>query len=309
MKILEIGSCCASIPQIYANTLNTKHVSFFSHKYLQNAENEISFLTKYSGYWGLSLLNRLIKIRQFIDLIKEYEFLHFHYNSYLPFYIDIKLYKKKKIGIHYHGDDIRQSPWKSKFASKFDYIFLSTPDLCRFFPKKGIFIPSPVKELPYIGISDLSNQIVIGHMSGDLSNKKTRKGTDIIINNMKKLKKVDEKFLFKLISGVSHQIAIDELKNVDIFIDQITPYGSYGISAVEAMYLGKPVISSIHPEYYENCPIVPINAEGNNLINTLIDLKNDFSKMKEISNKVRTYAIQHHSPKNAVNKFLKIINN
>ena len=64
--------------------------------------------------------------------------------------------------------------------------------------------------------------------------------------------------------------ALEIMQKADIFIDQLI-LGSYGMSSIEAMSFGKPVMTYIMPKVFEaglpnECPIVntnPTNLEGN----------------------------------------------
>ena len=70
------------------------------------------------------------------------------------------------------------------------------------------------------------------------------KGTDVIIRSINLLKKKYD-FEFILIEGLKNIEAKNQYKKIDVLIDQLF-HGWYGGLAVEAMALGKPVISYIY---------------------------------------------------------------
>ncbi|MFD2706488.1 glycosyltransferase [Salibacterium lacus] len=69
---------------------------------------------------------------------------------------------------------------------------------------------------------------------------------------------------FQLVQGVSHEDAKTIYQGADIIIDQLH-IGSYGLLAVEAMAMGKPVVCWIsgfmRDAYPDDLPIVPANPE------------------------------------------------
>ena len=78
------------------------------------------------------------------------------------------------------------------------------------------------------------------------------KGTGDIIDTVNELKKKYD-FEFRLVSKMPHQQALEIYQMADIAIDQLL-IGTHGVFAVEAMALGKPVISYIRPDLRSSFP-------------------------------------------------------
>ena len=106
-------------------------------------------------------------------------------------------------------------------------------DLTRFSP-----------EYPQAG----KNKITIVHAPSS----RAGKGSRFIISAVEKLSnKYNIEFI--LVEGMTQEDAFEQYKKADIIIDQII-VGTYGVFAIEAMALGKPVITYITDEMKEKLP-------------------------------------------------------
>ena len=96
------------------------------------------------------------------------------------------------------------------------------------------------------------------------------KGTPLIRQAVEKLQQRGLRFDYREVTGVSHAEAQRQCAEADLVIDQLR-LGSHGMFAVEAMALGKPVITYIMPElestYPEGFPI--INASPATIVTVL----------------------------------------
>ena len=121
------------------------------------------------------------------------------------------------------------------------------------------------------------------------------KGSEFVIKAVEKLKETYD-FDFKLIENIPRTEALNLMSECDIFIDQLI-LGSYGLASIEAMSFGKPVICFIMPEVYEaglpgECPI--INANPDNLLNSLELIISNGHMRNEIGKKGRLFVEQYH---------------
>jgi len=308
MKLLEIGQCCASVPQVYADTLGVDNVVFQRHPYYPVARRDRLLDARLHLTSNRDLENRIWKFPAFFRLIRDYDTLHFHWRSMMPLYADTLLYGKKKVILHFHGDDIRNKGWKSEFTGPFDFIFYATPDLKPFVEKRAVWIPNPVKPEEYVGVQDKGEggKIGITHITGDIRGKRTYKGTEIITKVLGEIQEGDPRVSFQVLTKLPHRQIRDALRATDIFIDQLTGYGMYGVSAVEAMYMGKPVVGSARPHYYENLPLVSALDEQT-LKTELLRLINDYQLRVKLGTEGRAYALRHHHPEQVARRFLAYI--
>ena len=98
------------------------------------------------------------------------------------------------------------------------------------------------------------------------------KGTKFVRLAVAQLQKMGVKFVYREVSGVSHEEAMLLCSTADLVIDQLT-YGVYGQFAVEAMSLGKPVICYIMQDMLDTFPtgLPVINANPENLVEVLTE--------------------------------------
>lgn len=121
------------------------------------------------------------------------------------------------------------------------------------------------------------------------------KGTQFVLDVLNKLK-TNYDFEFKLVTNMTRVEALEIMKKADIFIDQLI-LGSYGMSSIEAMSFGKPVMTYIMPKVFaaglpSECPIVntnPVNLEEN-----LIALITDAKLRHELGALGRAYVEKYH---------------
>jgi glycosyltransferase involved in cell wall biosynthesis len=102
-------------------------------------------------------------------------------------------------------------------------------------------------------------------------------------------------FDFQLIQGMPRRQALEMVRDADIFLDQFV-LGSYGMAALEAMALGKPVLCYIKPslatQYPSDLPIV--NATQESLTDVLARLLADGAQRHEIGLCSRAYVERYH---------------
>ncbi len=130
-----------------------------------------------------------------------------------------------------------------------------------------------------------------------------KKGTDkYIIPAIEILKKKGYKFKFDLIENVSNIDCINRKKKSNIFIDQVSETGFYGISALEAMQFGIPVIAHISDKAKIQsdgkidkflCPIINVNLSVFSVYEELKFLLN--SDLKKLSISTKNFCDNFHS--------------
>ncbi|MEK7142949.1 MAG: hypothetical protein AAB785_01935, partial [Patescibacteria group bacterium] len=180
-------------------------------------------------------------------------------------------------------------------AKKYADVLIAGGDLIHFGPK-GIMLPlaadlAPWKVLP----TNHKKVLTIVHAT----NHRTHKGSRFIISAVEKLmtKKLPIKFL--LIEGKSFRECQRLYQEGDIFITDVIT-GWHGLTAIEAMALGRPVISYIrkdiwdfHKYYARDIPL--ISANPINLKQQIIRLVNDFTLRRQLGQKGAVYARKYHS--------------
>ena len=71
---------------------------------------------------------------------------------------------------------------------------------------------------------------------------RTRKGTEHVIAACEQLD-----CELEIVEGLDHREAFERYRDADVVVDQLNA-GWYGVFAIEAMALGKPVVTFLHDE-------------------------------------------------------------
>lgn len=120
------------------------------------------------------------------------------------------------------------------------------------------------------------------------------KGTHYILKAIESLKD-DYDFDFRLVKGLSHEEAMQIYQDADLIIDQLH-IGSYGLFAVEAMAMGKPVICWISDfmkdHYPSNLPIIIANPDT--IKDTIEYTLKNIDMLPGIGEKSRLYVETNH---------------
>lgn len=235
---------------------------------------------------------------------RAFDIFNFHFGVSLlgPNLEDLPLLRAmgKKVFMHFHGCDIRDSKsviekypisacmecWPmqcspnrnlartmaQKYASQ---VFVSTPDIVEFV-KNAILLPQAIDTADILAIvADAApyqprpDRIVVAHAPSATS----LKGTRFVEQAVDTLKAAGIPIELRLLTGMPHAEVIKAIHESDIFVDQILA-GTYGVAAIEAMVLKKPVVAYIRDDlagYYG--PDLPmLSASPLNIVDVLYDL-------------------------------------
>jgi len=213
--------------------------------------------------------------------------------------------------VHHQGTELRENPEKIDAAAKAigAVQIVSTVDLladCT----DGIWLPIP-HNLDWIrnkyGYGRTNRPLVIGHAPTN----RAVKGTDVILEVLEKLRD-DFDFTLDLVEFLPWNVCLSRKGRHDIFIDQLTL--GYGNNGVEAMALGKPVISGWADEadrarFVEQTGEEPPFAEANDadsLEQALRELLSSADARREIAERGRAFAEQWHAEAHVVDQLIGI---
>ncbi|MFH1960843.1 MAG: glycosyltransferase [Patescibacteria group bacterium] len=259
----------------------------------------------------------------------NYDVYHLHSNTLIPIVnADIPILKvlNKKVLINLHGTEarlkymaVRNNPyikdimedidckvnrylwWCSRF---FDTACVGDYELYeyakKYFPKVEI-IPRLVDYnniQPNYPISK-SSKLNIVHAP---TNRKI-KGTGYILKAMENL---GSKANLTLIENLNNRDALKEIEQADIYIDQLI-LGTFGVSSLEAMAFGKPVIAYIREDLVSKYPDLPIiNANPDNLEKVLKNILSERDNLAEIGRMGREYVMRYHNIESIVQKYFQV---
>ncbi len=268
----------------------------------------------------------LFRLKELLSKYRDYDVYHLHSASFLPLYLDAPLLRllSKKIVYHHHGSDVRTFkifegstkivkkgiPFFSRLGN---FHYVSTPDLLEVIPGSE-WLPNP------INIKELKNFAKI-HAAKKKSNKENEeivvmhaptsrriKGTDFVINVINQLKKEGLRIRLDLVEEKSHESTLLHLLEADIVIDQLI-VGWYGVLAVEAMILKKPVCVFVRKDlekYFEGFDSPICNSTVSSLKENLRELISNNALRKKLGENGEKYAKKMHDSNTIAKKTIKL---
>lgn len=271
-----------------------------------------------------------------VDVLSEFgglaDIVHIHattpyFNSGFPCFpmgTDLLALKAagKKIVIHFRGSEIRvasifraNNPYHyvdddpDRLMKKFpeagqlayislcralaDALVVSDPELATYVPDASM-IPRVIdfETWSYVGVEYNRRPIVVHAPS-----RRGIKGTQYILDAVKALKREGLGFEFLLVENLSQVEARALLEKSDIVVDQLR-IGWYGVLAVEAMALGKAVISYIRDDllasFNGDVPVAVANPDT--VKSVLRDLIVSYELRKALADRGYRYCLAVHDP-------------
>ncbi|MCP9485819.1 MAG: glycosyltransferase family 4 protein [Gaiellaceae bacterium MAG52_C11] len=210
---------------------------------------------------------------------------------------------RKKSVMHYLGSDIRgKSPSQLAYGRKADAQIVGSYDAIRWVPEAEVIPPGI--DLARIAPAPPSNRArpLIVHAPSH----RGRKGTEHVIAACEGLD-AD----LALVEGLHHHEALERYRAADIVVDQLNA-GWYGLFAVEAMALGKPVVTFLHDDavrrteeaYATRVPIV--NATKETLREQLRELVGSADERRRIGATSRAYVERVHDLERGTDRLLDL---
>jgi len=191
---------------------------------------------------GGLLRRQLTQARAFTRLAPRTDVFHFYFGlTLLPKSIQFPLLRAlgKKSVLHFLGSDIRgRPPEQLAWARRADARVVGSYDAIRWVPDAQVIPPgidlSGIEAAPPTG----RDRPLVVHAPSS----RTRKGTDYVVAACAELD-VD----LEIVEGLDHREAFERYRRADVIVDQLNA-GWYGVFAIEAMALGKPVVTFLHDE-------------------------------------------------------------
>ena len=191
-----------------------------------------------------------------------------------------------------------------------DLRFHSTPDLAPHLPG-SIWVPNPI-DLPEPSPDPGNPRPTFGHFPSSPE----QKGTEAIVGLFRRAfgpTRTDKQGPIErhstpaadlwVVSQVPHERALRIMASCDAVIDQISPYGTYGMVAIEAMALGKPVFGTARSVWHPGCPI--ISAQAENAADQLRAVAEDGTYRRELGRSGRAYVGRVHDAGRVARDVLK----
>jgi glycosyltransferase involved in cell wall biosynthesis len=232
--------------------------------------------------------------RAFTSLAPKTDIFHFYFGlTLVPKIAQFPLLRalKKPSVMHFLGSDIRGRPPEDlKWARKAGAVVVGSYDAIRWVPDAHVIPPgidvSSIEPSP----PTARDQPVVLHAPSSRS----RKGTEEVVAAAAKLG-----LNLELVEGVDHVAAFERYRRADLVVDQLNA-GWYGMFAIEAMALGKPVVAFLHEEAARRTeeafgiPVPIVHATKETLADVLQELTSSPAELKRIGAASRAYVERVH---------------
>ena len=249
---------------------------------------------------------QLTQARAFAKLLPQTDVFHFYFGlTLVPKSLQFPLLRAtgKRSVMHFLGSDIRGKPpaqlaWADRAGAK----IVGSYDALRWVPDADV-VPPGIDLADYRprAPSDAERPIVVHAPSA-----RRRKGTKEVIAACAQLP-----VELEIVEGLQHDEARRRYERADIVVDQLNA-GWYGLFAIEAMALGKPVVTFLHDEavarteeaFGTKVPIV--NATAETLVERLRPLVEDAELRRSVGAASRAYVELVHDADEVADRLLAI---
>jgi glycosyltransferase involved in cell wall biosynthesis len=239
-------------------------------------------------------------------LLPRTDVFHFHFGlTLVPKRLQFPILRaaRKKSVMHYLGSDIRgKTPEQLAYGRHADAQVVGSYDATRWVPEAEVIPPGvDLARIEPVPPSDRGRPLIVHAPSS-----RRRKGTEHVLAALDGLD-AD----LDLVEGLHHEEAFERYRAADIVVDQLNA-GWYGLFAIEAMALGKPVITFLHDQavrrteeaFGTGVPIVSATAET--LREALRPLVADAARRRELGAASRAYVEQVHDIEQVADRLLDL---
>jgi glycosyltransferase involved in cell wall biosynthesis len=246
------------------------------------------------------------QLAAFARLAPRTDIFHFYFGlTLIPKRAQFPLLRalRKKSVFHYLGSDIRgKSRAELAFGKRADAEIVGSYDAIRWVPEARVIPPGlDLREFTPRAPSDNPRPLVVHAPSN-----REKKGTQHVIDACAQLP-----VELDIVEGVPHEEARARYARADIVVDQLNA-GWHGVFALEAMALGKPVVTHLKPDVVEKSaagfgvrvPIVAATAET--LVDALRPLVDDPARRRELGAESRAYVEQVHDIDRVADRLLDL---
>jgi glycosyltransferase involved in cell wall biosynthesis len=183
-----------------------------------------------------------VQSRALARLLPQTDVFHFYFGlTLVPKSLQFPILRalRKKSVYHFLGSDIRgKSPEQLSYGRRANAQIVGSYDAARWVPEAEVVPPGlDLRSYEPSPPSDAPRPVVVHAPSN-----RAKKGTDHVLAACAELP-----VELELVEGLHHEEARERYRRADIVVDQLNA-GWYGLFAIEAMALGKPVVSFLHDE-------------------------------------------------------------
>jgi glycosyltransferase involved in cell wall biosynthesis len=289
-----------NVQALRRNGVDAKLVVFERYKLHPEADVDL-------GLEGRGLATRQLRQwRAFARLLPSTDVFHFYFGlTLVPKSLQFPLLRaaRKRSVYHFLGSDIRgKSPRELAYAQRAGARIVGSYDAARWVPDAEVVPPGiDLRDFEPTSPPERPRPLVVHAPSS-----RGRKGTEHVIAACEQLP-VD----LEIVEGLHHDEARERYRAADIVVDQLNA-GWYGLFAIEAMALGKPVLTFLHDEavrrteeaFGVEVPIVRATKET--LVENLRPLVESPEKRRRIGAASRAYVERVHDIEQVADRLLAI---
>jgi glycosyltransferase involved in cell wall biosynthesis len=249
---------------------------------------------------------QLTQWHAFARLAPQTDVFHFYFGlTLVPKSLQFPLLRAlgKKSVLHFLGSDIRgKPPAELAWAQRAGARIVGSYDAIRWVPDAEVIPPGiDLREYKPVPPGDRPRPVVVHAPSS-----RRRKGTEHVIAACELLP-----VELEIVEGLHHDEARRRYEGADIVVDQLNA-GWYGLFAIEAMALGKPVVTFLHDEAVTRTeealglrvPVVSATAET--LVERLRPLVESAEERRRVGAAGRAYVEQVHDADTIVDRLVEI---
>jgi glycosyltransferase involved in cell wall biosynthesis len=249
---------------------------------------------------------QLVQWRALAKLLPRTDVFHFYFGltlvpKSLQFPI-LKAFRKRSV-LHYLGSDIRgKTRDELAFGRRAGAQVVGSYDAIRWVPEAEVIPPGiDLTRFPHAPPPDRERPLIVHAPSS-----RRRKGTEHVVAACEGLDADLE-----IVEGLHHDEALERYRAADVVVDQLNA-GWYGVFAIEAMALGKPVVAFLHEEAVRRTqeafglrvPIVSATKESlRDRLRPLVESRED---RRRIGAESRAYVEQVHDVERIADRLLHL---
>src|SRR5689334_5323674 len=244
--------------------------------------------------------------RSFARLASQAELLHFYFGlTLLPKSVQFPLLQAlgKRSVMHFLGSDIRgKRPDELDWSRSAGARVVGSYDAVRWVPDAVVIPPGiDVHAIEPAPPSERERPVVLHAPSS-----RARKGTEFVVAACEELD-----CELEIVEGLDHREAFERYRRADVIVDQLNA-GWYGVFAIEAMALGKPVVTFLHDEavrrteeaYDVRVPL--IGATKETLRDALRPLVESADERRRVGAASRAYVEEVHDLRRVADRLLDL---
>jgi glycosyltransferase involved in cell wall biosynthesis len=249
---------------------------------------------------------QLTQWRALAKLLPQTDVFHFYFGlTLVPKSLQFPILRvlRKRSVIHFLGSDIRgKPPAELAWARRAGARIVGSYDAIRWVPDAEV-VPPGIELRGYAPQpSEERDRPVVVHAPSS----RRRKGTEHVIAACEQLP-----VELEIVEGLHHDEARRRYENADIVVEQLNA-GWYGVFAIEAMALGKPVVTFLHDEAVARTEeafgleVPVVSATADTLAERLRPLVESPEERRRIGTASRAYVERVHDADRVADRLLDI---